>query len=78
MRGILIRTSNKFEAVYGKIVRGLEPTAYKEKCIPDKLTLMIVMWDSLNGLLMKCKHVFDEQRMGIIIYGWLQVGMSYL
>ncbi|PKK74412.1 hypothetical protein RhiirC2_738898 [Rhizophagus irregularis] len=34
------------------------------------------MRDSLNDLLMKCKHVFDEQRMDIIVYGWLQVGLK--
>lgn len=82
MRSILIRTSNKFEAIYGKVVGGLQPigvpTAHEEKRFLDKVTLMIVMRDSLNDLLMKCKHVFDEQRMDIIVYGWLQVGMFYL
>ncbi|CAB4376386.1 unnamed protein product [Rhizophagus irregularis] len=80
MRSILIRTSNKFEAIYGKVVGGLQPigvpTAHEEKRFLDKVTLMIVMRDSLNDLLMKCKHVFDEQRMDIIVYGWLQVGLK--
>lgn len=79
MRGILIKTLNKFEAVYGKVVGGLDPigipTLHYERFL-DEVTLMNVMRDSLNDLLTKCNHVLDERRMDIIVYGWLQVGRS--
>ncbi|GES81574.1 hypothetical protein GLOIN_2v831856 [Rhizophagus clarus] len=59
MRSILIVTSSKFEAVYGNVVGGLQPsgmsTTNQERRFHNKLTLMIDMRDSLNSLLMEYK-----------------------
>ena len=77
MKGVLIKIPNKFGVVYGKVSGGLGPygpSAHCKKRYLDKVKLMITMRDSLNSLLKKCKHTLDEQRMNIIVYGWLQVG----
>jgi hypothetical protein len=31
------------------------------------------MRDGINRLLKECNYVSDEKRLGIIVYGWLQV-----
>src|SRR6266542_2617843 len=79
MKAILIKTSRKFEVIYGEVAGGLGPfgipTACRKKRFLDKVKLMIIMRDGINQLLKECKNVTDENRKDIIIvYGWLQVG----
>ena len=50
------------------------PSACRKKRFLDKVKLTIIMRDGINRLLKECKHVTDESRRNIIIYGWLQVG----
>ncbi|CAI2188137.1 6417_t:CDS:10 [Funneliformis geosporum] len=79
MKCVLVKTLNKFEVVYGEVSGGLGPfgpSAHRKKRFLDKVKLMVTMRDSLNNLLKKYKHTSDKQRMDIIVYGWLQVGME--
>ncbi|CAG8654601.1 3502_t:CDS:10 [Funneliformis caledonium] len=80
MKATLTKTLNKFEVIYGEVAGGLRPfgipSACRKKRFLDKVKLMIIMRDGINQLLKECKHVTDESRKNIIIYGWLQVGLE--
>ncbi|GES84237.1 hypothetical protein GLOIN_2v831856 [Rhizophagus clarus] len=80
MKSTLVKTANKFEVIYGEVAGGLGPlgipTACRKKRYLDKLKLMIVMRDGINRLLRECKHVPNDKRTSVIIYGWLQVGLE--
>ena len=79
MKVTLLKTPNKFEALFGEVAGGLGPfgipTACRKKRFLDKVKLMIIMRDSINCLLKECNHVSHEKRSEIIVYGWLQFGM---
>ena len=77
MKGILIRTFNKFETLYEEVANGLSSlgtslVSQKKKYL-DKVKLAVLMWDLLNSILKKWKYLNDEQRKKIIIYGWILV-----
>ncbi len=78
MKGTLMRTSNKFEALYGEVANGLSSLgtslASQKKKYLDKVKLAVLMRDSLNSTLKKWKYLNDEQRKKIIVYGWTLVG----
>ncbi|CAG8715280.1 4428_t:CDS:2 [Funneliformis caledonium] len=80
MKATLTKTLNKFEVIYGEVAGGLGsfgiPSACRKKRFLDKVKLTIIMRDGINRLLKECKHVTDESRRNIIIYGWLQVGLE--
>ncbi|CAG8506822.1 17806_t:CDS:10 [Acaulospora morrowiae] len=80
MKSTLIKTSNKFEIIYGEVSGGLGPlgipTACRKKRYLDKVKLMIIMRDSINKLLKECKHISFEKRTNLIVYGWLQIGLE--
>nr|CAG8637607.1 2844_t:CDS:2 [Entrophospora candida] len=80
MRGILTRTSNNFEALYGEVAYGLCPLdmslASQKKKYLDKVKLAVLMRDSLNYILKKWKYLHDNQRKKLIVYGWLLVGLE--
>ncbi|CAG8461713.1 13899_t:CDS:10 [Cetraspora pellucida] len=80
MKSTLIKTSNKFEVIYGEVSGGLGPhgipTACRKKRFLDKIKLMIIMRDSINSLLKECKYTSFEKRTNLIIYGWLQFGLE--
>ena len=73
MKSTLIKTTNKFEIIYGEVSGGLGPlgipTACRKKHYLDKVKLMITMRDSINGLLRECNHVAFEKRTNLIVYG---------
>ncbi|RIA98090.1 hypothetical protein C1645_731868 [Glomus cerebriforme] len=75
MKATLIRTSNKFKVIYGEVARGLGPLGIPMACLKKRFLdkVMILMRDSINRLLNECKHVSDDTRKSLIIYGWLQV-----
>ena len=58
MKVTLLKTPNKFEALFGEVAGGLGPfgvpTACRKKRFLDKLKLMVVMRDSINRLLKEC------------------------
>ena len=78
MKGTLKNTPNKFEALFGEVSGGILSlgisSSSRKKRYLDKLKLGIMMRDSLNSALKGCRHVDDNQRKGLIVYGWLQVG----
>ena len=78
MKGILTKTPNKFEALYGEVANGLCPLgislASQKKKYLDKVKLAVLMRDSLNSILKKWKHLNDEQRKKLIVYGWTLAG----
>ncbi|CAG8614118.1 10561_t:CDS:2 [Funneliformis caledonium] len=80
MKAMLLKTSNKFEALFGEVSGGLGPfgvpTACRKKRFLDKVKLMITMRDSINRLLKECDYVSNEKRLEIIVYGWLQFGLE--
>src|SRR6185436_13976954 len=78
MKVTLLKMQNKFEALFGEVAGGLGsfgvPTACRKKRFLDKLKLMVIMRDSINRLLKECDHVSDDERLEVIVYGWLQFG----
>ncbi|CAG8617319.1 4012_t:CDS:2, partial [Cetraspora pellucida] len=80
MKVTLLKTPNKFEALFGEVAGGLGPfgvpTACRKKRFLDKLKLMIIMRDSINRLLKECDHVSDDEKLKVIVYGWLQFGLE--
>ncbi|CAG8762389.1 12221_t:CDS:2, partial [Racocetra fulgida] len=69
----LLKTPNKFEAIFGEVAGGLGsfgvPTACRKKRFLDKVKLMVVMRDSINRLLKECDYVSNEERLDVIVYG---------
>ncbi|CAG8602131.1 13281_t:CDS:10 [Acaulospora morrowiae] len=80
MKVTLLKTPNKFEALFGEVSGGLGqfgiPTACRKKRFLDKVKLMVTMRDSVNRLLKECDHVSNEKRLEIIVFGWLQFGLE--
>ncbi|CAI2177722.1 13174_t:CDS:10 [Funneliformis geosporum] len=80
MKATLIKTSNKFEVIYGEVARGLGPLGIPMACpkkrFLDKVKLMVIMRDSINRLLNEMMYVSEETRKSLIVYGWLQVGLE--
>ncbi|CAG8737504.1 39705_t:CDS:2, partial [Gigaspora margarita] len=80
MKVTLLKTPNKFEALFGEVSGGLGqhgiPTACRKKRFLDKVKLMVTMRDSINRLLKECDHVSNEIRLEIIVFGWLQFGLE--
>ncbi|CAG8716083.1 3182_t:CDS:2, partial [Gigaspora rosea] len=76
MKVTLLKTPNKFEALFGEVSGGLGqfgiPTACRKKRFLDKVKLMVTMRDSINRLLKECDYVSNEKRLDIIVFGWLQ------
>ncbi|CAG8637254.1 796_t:CDS:2 [Paraglomus brasilianum] len=64
MKVTLLKTPNKFEALFGEVAGGLGPfgvpTACRKKRFLDKLKLMSV----------------TNERLEVIVYGWLQFGLE--
>ncbi|CAG8699741.1 8897_t:CDS:2, partial [Cetraspora pellucida] len=76
MKGILMNTSCKLEALYGEVSGGLGPfglsiASRKEKYL-DKVKLSIMMRDSINKALKQWKHISDEDRKSLVVYGFTQ------
>ncbi|CAG8703520.1 5388_t:CDS:2 [Dentiscutata erythropus] len=80
MKVTLLKTPNKFEALFGEVSGELGqfgiPTACRKKRFLDKVKLMVTMRDSINRLLKECDYVSNEKRLDIIIFGWLQFGLE--
>ncbi|CAG8527868.1 11147_t:CDS:10, partial [Ambispora leptoticha] len=80
MKVTLLKTPNKFEALFGEVSGGLGqfgiPKACRKKRFLDKVKLMVTMRDSINRLLKECDYVLNEKRLDIIIFGWLQFGLE--
>ncbi|RHZ74319.1 hypothetical protein Glove_226g27 [Diversispora epigaea] len=80
MKVTLLKTPNKFEALFGEVAGGLGPsgipTACRKKRFLDKVKLMVTMRDSINRLLKECDYVSDEKRFEIVVFGWLQFGLE--
>ncbi|CAG8511147.1 11798_t:CDS:2 [Ambispora leptoticha] len=80
MKVTLLKTPNKFEALFGEVSGGLGqfgiPTACRKKRFLDKVKLMVTMRDSVNRLLKERDHVSNEKRLEIIVFGWLQFGLE--
>ncbi|RIB06332.1 hypothetical protein C2G38_2046878 [Gigaspora rosea] len=80
MKVTLLKTPNKFEALFGEVSGGLGqfgiPTACRKKRFLDKVKLMVTMRDSINRLLKECDYVSNEKRLDIIVFGWLQFGLE--
>ncbi|CAG8530591.1 11444_t:CDS:2 [Dentiscutata heterogama] len=76
MKGTSLKTSNKFEAIFGEAAGGLGPfgaaAACRKKRFLDKVKLMVIMRDSLNRLFKDCDYVSDEEISEVIVYAWLQ------
>ncbi|CAG8648740.1 6972_t:CDS:10, partial [Funneliformis caledonium] len=56
MKSTLIKTSNKFEVIYGEVAGGLGPFGLPTAC--------------------RRKRYLDKERMNLIVYGWLQIGLE--
>ncbi|CAG8457419.1 12399_t:CDS:10 [Funneliformis caledonium] len=80
MKGVLTRTSNKFEALYGEVAGGLSSIgislASRKKKFFDKVKLAVLMRDSLNQVLKEWKYLCDDQRKELIVYGWTLAGLD--
>ncbi|CAG8537710.1 15545_t:CDS:2 [Acaulospora morrowiae] len=80
MKGVLNRTSNKFEALYGEVAGGLSSTgislASRKKIYFDKIKLAVLMRDSLNRVLKEWRYLCDDQRKELIVYGWTLSGLD--
>ncbi|CAG8641735.1 2536_t:CDS:10 [Paraglomus brasilianum] len=80
MKGTLKNTPNKFEALFGEVSGGMTSlgisSSPRKKRYLDKVKLSIMMRDSLNYALKGCRHVDDNQRKSLVVYGWLQVGFE--
>ncbi|CAG8512578.1 5320_t:CDS:2 [Dentiscutata erythropus] len=80
IKGTLLKTSDKFEALFGEVTGGLGPLGVAAAChkkrFLDKVKLMVIMRDSLNSLLKECDYVSDEERSNVIVYSWLQFGLE--
>ena len=78
MKGTLKNTPNKCEALFGEVSGGMTSlgisSSSRKKRYLDKVKLSIMMRDSLNYALKGCRHVNDNQRKNLVVYGWLQVG----
>lgn len=78
MKATLLKTSNKFEVIFGEVAGGLGPlgvpSACRRKRFLDKVKLMVIMRDSINRLLKECDYVSNEKRLEVVVYGWLQFG----
>ncbi|CAH1768215.1 2375_t:CDS:10 [Entrophospora sp. SA101] len=81
MKSTLVKTSNKFEVIYGEVAGGLGPlgipTACRKKRYLDKVKLMITMRDGINRLLKECKYISFEKRLELNFYAmdWSGAGM---
>ncbi|RIB00610.1 hypothetical protein C2G38_2150799 [Gigaspora rosea] len=80
MKVTLLKTSNKFEVIFGEVAGGLGPfgvpTACRRKRFLDKVKLIVIMRDSINRLLKECDYVSNEERLEVVVYGWLQFGLE--
>ncbi|CAG8635478.1 9546_t:CDS:2, partial [Funneliformis caledonium] len=80
MKGVLTRTSNKFEALYGEVAGGLSSIgislASRKKKYFDKIKLAVLMRDSLNHVLKEWRYLCDDQRKEIIVFGWTLAGLD--
>ncbi|CAG8590761.1 1155_t:CDS:10 [Funneliformis mosseae] len=56
MKSTLVKTSNKFEVIYGEVAGGLGPFGIPTAC--------------------RKKRYLDKERMNLIVYGWLQIGLE--
>ncbi|CAG8741846.1 1791_t:CDS:2, partial [Racocetra persica] len=76
MKVTLLKTPNKFEALFGEVSGELGqfgiPTACRKKRFLDKVKLIVTMRDSINRLLKEYNYVSNEKRLDIIVFGWLQ------
>ncbi|CAG8514164.1 4821_t:CDS:2 [Funneliformis caledonium] len=52
------------------------PASCMKKQYVDKVKLMVMLRDSLNQFFKENRHVNDEQRKELIVYGWLQIGVE--
>ncbi|CAG8643913.1 12378_t:CDS:2 [Funneliformis mosseae] len=80
MLGTLIRTPIKAEVLFGEVSGGIGPfgfpAASKKKRFLDKVKLGVIMRDSLNILLKNWRHINDNERRKLTIYGWTQHGLD--
>ncbi|CAG8735972.1 27208_t:CDS:2, partial [Racocetra persica] len=82
MKGTLINTSYKLEALYGEVSGGLGffglSIASRKKKYLDKVKLSIMMRDSINIALKQWKHISDKDRKSLVLYRFTQDGISIL
>ncbi|RIB13782.1 hypothetical protein C2G38_2324563 [Gigaspora rosea] len=80
MKGTLKNTSCKLEALYGEVSGGLGPfglsIASRKKKYLDKVKLSIMMRDSINKALKQWKHINDDDRKSLVVYGFTQDGLE--
>ena len=80
MKGTLKNTSCKLEALYGEVSRELVPfglsIASRKKKYLDKVKLSIMMRDSINKALKQWRHINDDDRKSLVVYGFTQDGMK--
>ncbi|CAG8511508.1 24514_t:CDS:2, partial [Dentiscutata erythropus] len=76
MKGILKNTSCKLEALYGEVSGGLEPfglsIASRKKKYLDKVKLSIMMRNLINKTLKQWRHINDDDRKSLVVYGFIQ------
>nr|CAG8636176.1 9328_t:CDS:10 [Entrophospora candida] len=80
MVGILSRTPQKAEILFGEVSGGLNsfglPSATRKKRFLDKIKLSVMLRDSINSLLKGWDHINAEERKSIILYGWTLHGFE--
>ncbi|CAG8778759.1 1969_t:CDS:2 [Gigaspora rosea] len=80
MKGTLKNTSCKLEALYGEVFEGLGPfglsIASRKKKYLDKVKLSIMMRDSINKALKQWRHINDDNRKSLVVYGFTQDGIK--
>ncbi|CAG8572964.1 11986_t:CDS:2 [Acaulospora morrowiae] len=80
MKGVLNRTSNKFEALYREVAGRLSSIeislASRKKIFFDKMKLAVLIKDSPNRVLKEWRYLCDEQRKELIVYGWTLAGLD--
>src|SRR5207247_9155140 len=81
MVGILSRTPQKAEILFGEVSGGLNsfglPSATRKKRFLDKIKLSVMLRDSINSLLKGRDHINADERKSIILYGWTLHGTLY-
>ena len=80
MKGTLKNTSCKLEALYREVSGGLGPfglsIASRKKKYLDKVKLSIMMHDSINKALKQWRHINDDDRKSLVVFGFTQDGMK--
>ncbi|KAF0530114.1 hypothetical protein F8M41_012356 [Gigaspora margarita] len=80
MKGTLKNTLCKLEALYGEVSGGLGPfglsIASRKKKYLDKVKLSIMMHDSINKALKQWRHINDDDRKSLVVYGFTQDGLE--